>query len=311
MKLLFMGTPDFARSILETLCNSHHTVDAVVTQQDKPRGRGHVMLPPPVKECALEKGLPVFQPLSLKNGELEEVLNEYAPDAIIVAAYGKILPKYILEYPKFGCINVHASLLPEYRGAAPIQRAIIDGKKETGVTIMKMEEGLDTGDMYLASGFEITDSDDYGTVHDKLTEVGGAALLEVLDRLEIDTATAEKQDDALATYAAKIEKADTFVDFTMTARQVFNKIRAMSPAPLTSVKLGELPIKLVSAKIVSEDSSNGDTPAGTVTSLSAGIEVACGSGKIMITALTPAGKNKMSAADFIRGRKINVGDRFS
>jgi len=306
-----MGTPDFAKAILESLYTSKHTVCAVVTQQDKPRGRGHVMMPTPVKEFALEKELPVYQPLSLKNGELQEILDECAPDAIIVAAYGKILPKYVLDYPKYGCINVHASLLPAYRGAAPIQRSIMAGEKETGVTIMKMEEGLDTGDMYLSSGFEITDSDDYGTVHDKLTEVGSSALLEVLDRLENGTAVSEKQNHGLATYAAKIEKADTFIDFGMTARNVFNKIRAMSPAPLTSVKLNDLPIKLVASKIISEDSVKEGIKPGTVLSMSDGIEVACGRGTVSITSLIPAGKNKMSAADFIRGRKINVGDKLS
>lgn len=308
MKLLFMGTPDYAGTILKTLISENRGVSAVVTQPDKPKGRGYILTPSPVKEIAEKHGLPVYQPSTLKSDDFYSLLKKIAPDAIIVAAYGKILPQNVLDYPAFGCINVHGSLLPAYRGAAPIQRAIIEGERETGVTIMKMDAGIDTGDMYLKTAIPISDSDDFGTLHDRLAEAGARALCEVLDMIEAGTAIATPQPEKGATYASKIEKCDTVLDFSQSARAVFNRIRGLSPFPLSCTTQNGAMIKPVSAEIVGETGKYGES--GQVVSLDGGITVACGDGAIIIKSLLPAGKGRMSAEDFIRGRKIAIGDVF-
>lgn len=308
MKILFMGTPDFAKIILESLVDSGYDVIGAVTQPDKPKGRGYTLLPPPVKEYALEKGIPVYQPNTLRGEEFDTLLHQLDPGMIVVAAYGKILPDNVLDYAEYGCINVHGSLLPEYRGAAPMQRAILDGKPVTGVTIMKMDSGIDTGDMLLKEEVVIEDSDDFGTLHDKMAAAGAKALLTAIPMIADGSITAEKQ-PAEGTYASKIEKEDTKVDFSKPARTVFNQIRGLSPFPLSSSSVGELVIKFVSSEIASETGSFGKP--GEVIALDGKITVACGEGSIAITSLLPAGKSRMSAADFIRGRKISVGDIFA
>ena len=307
MRILFMGTPDFALFSLKALCEAGEEVIGVVTQPDKPKGRGYTLTPPPVKVYALEKGLPVYQPTTLRGEEFATLLDELAPDLIVVVAYGKILPANVLNYPKYGCINVHGSLLPKYRGAAPMQRAIMDGEKVTGITTMYMDVGLDTGDMLHKSEIVIEENDNFESIHDKLGACGAETLLRTVEGLKSGTVTREKQDDSLSTYAAKIEKADCLIDFTKSAEEVHNQIRGLSPIPLsfTHTADGKL-LKVTEAKISSREGAKGE--AGRVLSLENGIEVACGSGSILLLGVLPEGKGRMTAADFIRGRKIATGD---
>lgn len=307
MKILFMGTPDFALFSLKALASTSHEIVGVVTQPDKPRGRGYTLTPPPVKVFALEAGFPVYQPDTLRSEEFAALLSELNPDVIVVVAYGKILPKNVLDFPKYGCINVHGSLLPEYRGAAPMQRAIIDGKSQTGITTMYMAEGLDTGDMLLKDYVDITDTDNFETIHDKLGECGAALIVKTLEGVEAGTIEREPQDDALATYAAKINKEDCAIDFNKDARTLHNLIRGVSPFPLafTHTPDGKL-LKITSSEVISEDGNHGK--AGEVIGLDGGILVACKNGTLNITGVLPEGKPRMKACDFVRGRKINVGD---
>ena len=307
MKILFMGTPDFALFSLKALASTSHEIVGVVTQPDKPRGRGYTLTPPPVKVFALEAGFPVYQPETLRSEEFASLLSELSPDVIVVVAYGKILPKNVLDFPKYGCINVHGSLLPEYRGAAPMQRAIIDGKTQTGITTMYMAEGLDTGDMLLKDYVEITDTDNFETIHDKLGECGASLIVKTLEGVEAGTITREPQDGTLATYAAKINKEDCALDFSKDARTLHNLIRGVSPFPLafTHMPDGKL-LKITSASVYAKNGTYGK--AGEVIGVDDGILVACGNGTLNITGVLPEGKPRMKASDFVRGRKINVGD---
>lgn len=305
MRILFMGTPDFALFSLRALVEAGEDVVGVVTQPDKPKGRGYTLTPPPVKVYAEEKGLPVYQPRTLRDEAFADLLRQIDPEVIVVVAFGKILPVNVLDYPKYGCVNVHGSLLPAYRGAAPMQRAIIDGCAETGITTMFMAEGLDTGDMLLKKSVAIDLHDTFETVHDKLGECGAELLLRTLALLEAGEITPEKQDDALATYAAKIEKEDCLLDFSRTAKEVHDRIRGLSPIPLsfTHTPDGRL------LKIVASEPVEGSGRPGEVISLSGGrITVACGEGAIALLSVLPEGKKKMSSADFINGRRISVGD---
>ena len=307
MRILFMGTPDFALFSLRALVESGEDVIGVVTQPDKPKGRGYALTPPPVKVYAEEKGLPVYQPATLRGDEFAATLAALDPDLIVVVAFGKILPQNVLDYPKFGCINVHGSLLPEYRGAAPMQRAIIDGKKETGITTMVMDVGLDTGDMLLKRKICIETNDNFETVHDKLGICGAETLLDTLKELRAGTLIRQKQDDALATYAAKIEKADCLIDFDRPASAVHDQIRGLSPIPLsfTHTPDGKM-LKIIASELVSVDHQ---ALAGTVLSLDGGkILVACRDGAVALLTVLPEGKKRMSSSDFINGRKIQVGD---
>ena len=226
MRILFMGTPDFALYSLRVLVESGEEIIGVVTQPDQPKGRGYVMTPPPVKVYAQEQGIAVYQPLTLKDDAFFELLQTLAPDLIVVTAYGKILPEQVLNYPKYGCVNVHGSLLPEYRGAAPMQRAIMDGKTVTGVTTMMMNKGLDTGDMLLKGELSIEPDDNFETIHDKMGACSAEVLLRTLDAIKTGTLVREAQDHALATYAAKIEKSDCMLDFSRPARQLHDQIRS-------------------------------------------------------------------------------------
>ena len=311
MKILFMGTPDFAlfslKSLVEYSTTSDISICGVITQPDKPKGRGYALLPPPVKEYALSVGLDVYQPNTLKGEEFENLLSKLSPDLIIVVAYGKILPKNVIDYPKYGCINVHGSLLPEYRGAAPMQRAIIDGKEKTGITIMYMAEGLDTGDMLLKREILIDENDNFENIHDKLGILGAQMLQEIIPMLQTGTAVRIPQDDALSTYAKKISKEDCLIDFSKTAKEIHNQIRGLSPIPLsfTSFPNGKI-LKVISSKIT--DCSTVHENVGTVLSLDDGIEIACGVGSISLMRILPEGKARMSAADFIRGRSVSIGD---
>lgn len=311
MKILFMGTPDFALFSLRALVEAGENIIGVITQPDKPKGRGYTLTPPPVKVYATEQGIPVYQPNTLRGEEFANLLSELSPDLIIVVAYGKILPLNVLEFPKYGCINVHGSLLPAYRGAAPMQRAIMEGQYETGITTMMMDVGLDTGDMLLVGKVTIEENDNFETIHDKLGECGANTLLDTLKELRAGTLTRTKQDDSLATYAAKIEKSDCLIDFTKSANEVHNQIRGLSPIPLafTYTPDGKM-LKVTATEIAKREGTL--APAGTVLSLVGGkIEVACGCGSIAILSVLPEGKKRMAAADFINGRKIAVGDVLS
>lgn len=305
MRILFMGTPDFALFSLRALVEAGEDVVGVVTQPDKPKGRGYTLTPPPVKVYAEEKGLPVYQPRTLRDEAFADLLRQIDPEVIVVVAFGKILPANVLSYPKYGCVNVHGSLLPAYRGAAPMQRAIIDGCAETGITTMFMDVGLDTGDMLLKKSVAIDLHDTFETVHDKLGECGAELLLRTLALLEKGEILPEKQDDALATYAQKIEKEDCLLDFSRTAKEVHDRIRGLSPIPLsfTHTPDGRL------LKIVTSEPAEGSGRPGEVISLENGrITVACGEGAIALLSVLPEGKKKMSSADFINGRRISVGD---
>ena len=306
-----MGTPDFAKICLSAIVEDGFEVVGVVTQPDKPKGRSYKLTPPPVKVYAEEKGLTVYQPETLRDEAFLPELRELDPDIIVVAAYGKILPKYIIDYPRYGCINAHGSVLPAYRGAAPIQRALINGEKETGITVMYMNEGLDTGDMILVEKTPITEEDNFETLHDRLAEIGGRTLVTAMHALEEGTAVREKQDDSLATYAEKITKDDCIVDFSVPVEKLLCRIRGLSPFPLAVTKTpdGRL-LKIISAKAASGAS---EAKPGTVTVVDKdGFEVVCGGGKkIRVTEVLPEGKGRMTAADFVRGRRIEAGDRLT
>lgn len=308
MRILFMGTPDFSLFSLRALVEAGEDVIGVVTQPDKPKGRGYALMPPPVKVYAEECGLPVYQPQTLKDEAFAELLGTLDPELIVVVAFGKILPKSVLDYPKYGCVNVHGSILPEYRGAAPMQRAIIDGKRETGITTMKMDVGLDTGDILLIEKMPIGENDNFETVHDNLGALGAKTLLGTIEALKAGTLTAIKQDDGKATYAQKIEKADCLIDFSRDAQAVHDLIRGLSPIPLafTHTPDGKL-LKVTASEIATREGIC--APAGTVISLDGGrITVACGTGAIALLSVLPEGKKRMAAADFINGRKIKIGD---
>lgn len=307
MKILFMGTPDFALPSLRALYEAGEEIIGVVTQPDKPKGRGYTLTPSPIKVYALEKGLPVYQPTTLKGDDFATLLASLDPEMIVVVAFGKILPKNVLDYPKYGCINVHGSLLPKYRGAAPMQRAIMEGEAVTGITTMYMADGIDTGDMLLLRELPIGENDNFEDVHDGLAALGARTLLETVEGLKNGTLDRIKQDDSLSTYAAKIEKEDCLIDFSMDARTLHNRIRGLSPIPLafTHTPDGKL-LKVTKTRLVSEEDTG--KPFGTVLSLDGEIVVACGRGTLAILGVLPEGKGRMSAADFIRGRKLSIGD---
>lgn len=304
--VLYMGTPDFSVIPLSALVEKGYNVIGVVTQPDKPKGRGYAPAPPPVKVYAAEHGITVYQPATLKKKNFAALLKKLAPELIIVAAFGKILPHDVIAYPKYGCINVHGSLLPKYRGAAPIQRAIIDGEIVTGVTVMNMDDGIDTGDMLYSDKIPVLPDDNFETIHDRLAQIGASSLIKTLELIADGKIIPQKQDDAYATYAAKIEKEDCVLDFTQSAPALHNRIRALSPVPLCVTCLRGKNLKIIETAVFDE---TGGAPAGTVLSTSDDIiRVACGIGVLGIKTLLPEGKRRMKASDFINGRGIAAGD---
>lgn len=304
MKVIFMGTPDFSVPCLEALIKTEEVV-GVFTQPDKPKGRGYELTPPPVKVCAENNGIPVFQPTSMRNGETLEIINTLNAELIIVVAFGKILPKEVLESVKYGCINIHASLLPKLRGAAPIQWSIINGEKETGVTSMQMNEGLDTGDMLVKKAVSITENMNAGELHDKLSVLGSEVLLETLDKLKKGELKPQKQDDSLSNYASMLSKELCPIDFSDSAKNVHNKIRGLSPWPVATTKLFGKTLKVHESRL-SEKRTN--ATAGEVVSTENGIMVACGDGKtITLTEIQLEGKKRMNSLDFLRGHAIEKG----
>lgn len=307
MKIMFMGTPEISAIALKKLIDDGHDIKAVVTREDKPRGRGNVMTPTPTKALALENSIPVYEPKTLKDEEFANVLLEIAPELIVVVAFGKILPKEVLEYPKYGCINLHVSLLPKYRGAAPMQRAIMAGESETGVTVMHMNEGLDTGDIISVAKFPIGPEDNFEDIHDRSALVGGELLSKTIREIESGVAKRIKQNDSEATYAAKIEKADARIDFSKSAKELDFIIRGVTPIPGAFAYLNGKMLKIVKAKPILKKGTIGEVIAADGVGQGS-FTVACGEGALEVSTVIPEGKGKMSAGDFIRGRKIKIGD---
>ena len=307
MRIMFMGTPDISAVCLRELIASDNEIVAVVTGKDKPRGRGNVMTPTSVKALALEHGLPVYTPDSLKTEDFMELLREINPELIAVVAYGKILPVSVLDFPKHGCVNVHVSLLPKYRGAAPMQRAIIEGEKETGVTIMYMAEGVDTGDIITAEAFPIGPEDDFEAIHDRSAEVGGKLLVKTIKDIENGTATRTPQDHALATHAAKIEKDDCKIDFEKSATVLDCAIRGVTPIPGAFAYLKGKMLKIYKATPTHGKGKPGEVIATDPKGVGS-FTVACGEGALKVFGVIPEGKGRMGAGDFVRGRKIELGD---
>ena len=304
---MFMGTPEISAVCLKELIASDNEIVALVTGKDKPRGRGNVMTPTAVKALALENSLPVYTPDTLKGEDFAALLDEIQPELIAVVAYGKILPKSVLDFPKHGCINVHVSLLPKYRGAAPMQRAIIDGEKETGVTIMHMAEGIDTGDIITAESFPIGPEDDFEAIHDRSAEVGAKLLVKTISAIADGTATRTAQDDSLATHAAKIEKEDCKIDFTRSATVLDCAIRGVTPIPGAFAYHKGKMLKIYKAT----PTKGHGRPGEVIATDSKGVgsfTVACGEGALLVQGVIPEGKGRMSAGDFVRGRKIELGD---
>ena len=332
MKILFMGTPDFAAGILESIIESRHEVVCAVTQEDKPKGRSDKPVASPVKECALSHGIPVFQPHRIKDEEAVEELRKYDADIFVVAAYGQILSKEILDMPKYGCINTHASLLPKYRGAAPIQWAIVDGEEKTGVTVMQMDEGLDTGDILYVKEVDITCEETGESLFNKLEECGKELIIEALDRIEQGDRNPVKQNSAEATYARILNKQMGEIDWNKTAVEIERQIRGFTPWPGTFTYLNGKLLKILKADVAGPEEIAAQKEAGRNASDKGTAElsgsnvfrerpgiVACVSGDavyaatgkdyLKITRVQLEGKKKMDVRDFLLGFKLNPGDR--
>ncbi|HGU9811470.1 TPA: methionyl-tRNA formyltransferase [Enterobacter hormaechei] len=301
LRIIFAGTPDFAARHLDALLTSGHQIVGVFTQPDRPAGRGKKLMPGPVKVLAETHGVPVFQPASLRPEENQKLVSDLNADVMVVVAYGLILPKAVLDMPRLGCVNVHGSLLPRWRGAAPIQRALWAGDAETGVTIMKMDIGLDTGDMLYKLACPITAEDTSATLYDKLADLGPQGLIETLQQLADNTATPEVQDEAQVTYAEKLSKEEARIDWSLSAAQLERCIRAFNPWPMSWLMIDEQPVKVWKASVIN---GNASAEPGTIIDASKnGIQVATGEGILNLESLQPAGKKAMSAQDLLNSRR--------
>lgn len=304
MRVIFMGTPDFSVPCLEALIENEEVV-GVFTQPDKPKGRGYELTPPPVKICAEKHNIPVYQPISMRDGRALQIINTLNAELIIVVAFGKILPKEILTSVKYGCINIHASLLPKLRGAAPIQWSIINGETETGVTAMQMDVGLDTGDMLLKKSVKIPENMNSGELHDILSELGADVLTETVKLLKKGELNPQKQDDSLSNYASMLSKELCPIDFSDTAQNIHNKIRGLYPWPVAVTKLHGKVLKIHESRLCSVKT---DAPSGTVIGCDGGICIACGDGNaVLLTVVQLEGKKRMNYSDFLRGHPIGTG----
>ena len=310
LKIIFMGTPDFAVPSLDALA-ARHEVTAVVTQPDRPAGRGAKTAASPVKSRALQLGIPCLQPERIKAAQALERLGSFPADIFVVAAYGQILPSAVLETPRFGCINVHASLLPKYRGAAPIQWAIINGEAATGITIMQMDAGMDTGDILLTREIPIEESDDAGTLQDKLADLGAGALTAALDLMASGQHRREPQNDALATYAPMLTKETGRIDWSASPASIVNLVRGLSPRPCAWTRQGGETYKIYSA-VVCGGASGAEGPPGKILAADAanGVRIAAGSGALRVLELQRANGKRLSAEEFLRGNSLKVGDIF-
>lgn len=308
MKLIFMGTPDFSVGTLKALAEAGHEITLVVSQPDKPKGRGHELCPTPVKEAALELGLPVFQPKKIRAKEARERLRETEADVIVVVAFGQIIPKEILTMKKYGCINVHGSLLPKYRGAAPIQWAVIDGETESGVTIMQMDEGLDTGDMLLKGVIPLDPKETGGSLFEKLGALGASTCVEALEKLEAGELTAEKQGETTTEYARMLTKEMGELDFEKSASELERLIRGLNPWPSAYTRLGEKTLKIWAADVCGDRKEG--AVCGEITEVTKdSFYVACKEGSLKITELQLQGKKRMDTAAFLRGCHLEPGTR--
>ncbi len=307
IRVVFMGTPDFAVPSLKTLVEEKYEVIAVVTQPDRPKGRKREKTPSPVKQVAVELGIPVYQPARLRKSEELQQIIDLKPDLIVTAAYGQILPKSLLDAPPLGCINVHASLLPKYRGGAPIHQALIDGEKVTGVTIMYMVEKLDAGDMIMQAEMPIGPEDHVGTMHDKLSQLGANLLREVLPRLIQGKVTPIPQDESQVTYAPNITREAEKIDWLRSAEQLFNQVRGLHPWPVAFTLWRGKPLKIWWAESLEETTTA--APGTVIEVKETGISVATGKGILVIKELQPAGKRRMKVEEFVRGRQMKVGER--
>lgn len=301
LRIVFAGTPDFAARHLAALLSSQHDVIAVYTQPDRPAGRGKKLTASPVKNIALEHDIPVYQPASLRNEEAQQELAALNADIMVVVAYGLLLPTEVLETPKLGCINVHGSILPRWRGAAPIQRAIWAGDQETGVTIMQMDEGLDTGDMLKIATLPIEASDTSATMYEKLAGLGPDALIDCLADIATGTAVPEKQNDELANYAKKLSKEEAKIDWSMDAAAIERCIRAFNPWPMSYFAVAEQNIKVWQAEV--ETDNQGKAPGTILAADKQGILVAAGEGALRLIELQPPGKKAMKAQDLLNSRR--------
>jgi methionyl-tRNA formyltransferase len=302
LKVVFAGTPDFAAVALRALIDSRHQVIAVYTQPDRPAGRGRKLQASPVKKLAEENNIPVYQPESLKGDEQQQELKNLDADIMIVAAYGLILPQAVLDIPKMGCLNIHASLLPRWRGAAPIQRAILAGDSETGITIMQMNAGLDTGDMLSTTSCPINKAETGGSLHDKLAELGAHSLLTTLDDLQAGNLSAVPQDDELATYAHKLDKQEAQLDWQQSAQQLHNQVRAFNPWPVAFFMIEDKAVRVWQTEVIDEQDTSGNLPGTVIRANKKGIDIACGQGALRLLQLQPPGKKPMDAASFLNGR---------
>jgi len=303
MKIIFMGTPDFAAASLEALIASRHEIQAVVTQPDKPKGRKGELTPSPVKVVAEGKGIKVYQPLKVRDEEFVKTLRAYNPDVMVVVAFGQIIPLSILKMPKYGCVNIHGSLLPKYRGAAPIQWAVLDGEKETGITTILMDEGIDTGDILLKKTIQIDTDETSGSLFDKLMALGAKAILETLDELEKGSLTPTKQGESPTAYAKMLTKAMGLIDFTKSAKELDCFVRGMDPWPSAYTLLAGKTLKLWKVRVV-----EGSGKAGSVIEIGKeSFTIACGEGAIEVLEVQLEGKKRMSAGDFLKGSSLNIG----
>ena len=307
MQIVFMGTPEFSASILKALVEEGHEITAVYTQPDKPKGRSGALVASPVKEYALSRNLPVYQPERIKRPEYVEELKKIPADVFVVAAFGQILSEEILNMPKFGCVNVHGSLLPKYRGAAPIQRAIAEGEKMTGVSIMKMDKGIDTGDVYSMVSFPILDEDDEISIYEKMAEYGSKELISVLKKIEAGTANAVPQDDSLSTYASMLKKEEGLLNFNKSARELDCMIRGFRVWPTAYTYFNGKMVKVYAAKAVE---GSCECAPGTLTVLKKNLYVSCKEGLLELLEVQPEGKKRMPAMDFARGMRLATGDMF-
>ena len=303
MKIIFMGTPDFAAASLEALIASRHEIQAVVTQPDKPKGRKGELTPSPVKVVAEGKGIKVYQPLKVRDEEFVKTLRAYNPDVMVVVAFGQIIPLSILKMPKYGCVNIHGSLLPKYRGAAPIQWAVLDGEKETGITTILMDEGIDTGDILLKKTIQIDTDETSGSLFDKLMALGAKAILETLDELEKGSLTPTKQGESPTAYAKMLTKAMGLIDFIKSAKELDCFVRGMDPWPSAYTLLSGKTLKLWKVRAV-----EGGGKAGSVIEIGKeSFTIACGEGAIEVLEVQLEGKKRMSAGDFLKGSTLNIG----
>jgi len=310
MKIIFAGTPHFAASALAALLRKHQIV-AVLTQPDRPAGRGMKLVPSPVKQLALQHGLTVLQPATLKNEQIQQELAALDADVMVVAAYGLILPQQVLELPRHGCLNIHASLLPRWRGAAPIQRAILAGDSETGITIMQMDAGLDTGDMLLTRACPITPEDNAQTLHDKLAEIGADCILEALHLLQEGQLVPQKQDDTAACYAAKLLKSEAQIDWSQDAQQIARMVHAFNPFPVCQTGFDGTAIKIWEAGIDTGNAGQTSQPGQVLAADRQGIVVACGNGTLRLKVLQRPGGKPQPAAQFLQALPLRAGDSFS